>query len=143
MRHLSTLGANSVSTTAQKSTHAPRKSIEYRQLWSGSNILRDNAEIPNFAPLAGFWPNFEVKCAVSQPSAKVSVCQPHGNPFTYQTQSLEWLIPGLDGLTDKVLVKNLILRQMAEIEIDAFGRVANMRSLDAACTCRSIDCTTK
>ena len=62
--------------------------------------------------------------AVSRPVAKVPVCRRHRNPFTYHTKSLEWLNPGLDGLTDEVLVKNLILRQMAEI--DAFG-VANMR----------------
>ena len=62
--------------------------------------------------------------AVSRPVAKVPVCRLHGHAFKYQIKRLEWLNPGLDGLTDKVMAKNLILRQMAEI--DAFG-VANMR----------------
>ena len=51
---------------------------------------------------------------------------------------LKWLNPGLDGISEKLLAKNLILRQMAEI--DAFWAV-NMRSLDPAWHFSSIDCT--
>ena len=90
--------------------------------------------------LADSGPILRRKHAFYRPSPPTQFYRPRGSPPKYQNQRLKWLNPGQDGISDKLLVKNLILRQMAEI--DAFG-VANMRSLDAACTCRSIDCTTK
>ena len=115
LRVLSTLAANSVQTTTLQSTLMPYKSIEYAQVGSGSNILRDNAGKPVFAVLGRFWRNFEMKCAFSRPTAKVHVEWPDDNSTIYQTKSLEWLNPGLKGSSHKITPENLILRQWAEI----------------------------
>ena len=53
LRVLTTHRANSVQTTTHQSTLVLYKSIEYAQLWSGGNILRDNTEKNCFG---GTWP---------------------------------------------------------------------------------------
>ena len=88
--------------------------------------------------LADSGPILRRKHALSRPSRPIQFYRPHGSPTTHQTQRLKWLNPGQDGISEKLLVKNLILRH--EAEIDAFWGV-NLRSLDSVCKFSSIDCT--
>ena len=88
--------------------------------------------------LADSGPILRRKHAFSRPSSPIQFYRPHSNPSKYQTQRLKWLNPGLGGISEKLLVKNLILRQKAEI--GAFG-AGNMRSLDPVSKFSSIDCT--
>ena len=88
--------------------------------------------------LADSGPILRRKHAFYRPSPPTQFYRPRGSPPKYQNQRLKWLNPGQDGISEKLLVKNLILRQMAEI--DAFWAV-NMRFLNPDCKFSSIDCT--
>ena len=82
LRVLSTHRENSVQTATLQSTSMPCKSNECAQLWSGSNILRDNTEKPVFAALGRFWPNFEMKIGVLSTQSKSS-CLMTGQQFAH------------------------------------------------------------